>query len=143
MAQQQFYTLQSCDQQATERKAAYAASVVHLGKSSYTPTGSSSKTDLTDNEADYDSYAAFDIAAFLGPVLAPGTGFMILSPQVLFLVGDTDPVVGNTIGYWWLEDSGGVVRMVGVFDTPLPMEMAGQSIPLNIIDLFPTGYVGP
>lgn len=143
MAQLQFYTLQACDEQADERKTAYAGAVVHLGQSSYTPNGSSSKTDLEAAEADYDSYAAETIAAFLGPVLAPGTGFMILSPQVLFEVGNTDPVIGNTIGYWWMEDAAGVVRMVGVFDTPLPMEMAGQSVPLNIIDLFPTGYTGP
>lgn len=143
MPQLQFYTLQSCDKQASERKTALAASVVHLGKSSFVPNGSSSKTELTAAEADYDSYVAATLTAFLGPVLAPGTGFMIISPQILFEVGDTDPVVGNTIGFWWLEDSTGVVRMVGVFDIALPMEMAGQSIPLNLIDLFPTGYTGP
>ncbi len=67
---------------------------------------------------------------------------MILSPLVLFEVGATDPVVGNTIGFFWVEDADGVVRMVGIFDTALPMQMAGQGIPLSLVDLFPTGYGG-
>lgn len=142
MAQQQFYTLQAADKQAAERKAVYAGAVVRLFKSSFIPTGSSTKTEFVAAEANYDSYVAITIAAFLGPVLAPGSGFMILSPQILFLVGDTDPVVTNTIGGFWVEDSAGTVRMVGILDPSLPMEMAGQSVPLNLVDIFPTGYLG-
>ena len=142
MPQQQFYTLEACKAQATERQTEYALSVVHLCKSSYTPTGSSTKTDLTANEADYDSYASITLTAWDGPILAPGTGYMILSPNALFEVGASDPVVGNTIGSFWVEDAGGVVRMVGIFETPLPMQLAGQGIPLSLVDIFPTGYAG-
>jgi len=142
MAQQQFYTLQACQIQASERKTAYVDTVVHLFKSTLVPTSSTTKTELTAAEADYDDYAAITMAAWTGPILAPGSGYMILSPAVLFEVGVTDPVVPNVIGGFWIEDDNGVVRMVGIFADPLPMQLAGQGIPLNFVDLFPTGYTG-
>jgi hypothetical protein len=137
-----FYPLSGCEAQAVERQTAYAASVVHLFKSSLLPTPSTLKADYTTNEANYDAYTAITIAAWDGSVLPPGSGFEILSPLVLFSVGPTDPVVTNDIGGFWLEDAGGIVRLVGKFDPILPMHLAFQAIPLNLLDLFPTGFTG-
>lgn len=142
MANTSFYPLAGCEAQAQERKTALVASVVRLFKSALVPTPSTPKADYVSNEADYDAYAAITIAAWLGPILAPGSGFEILSPLVLFSCGAADQVVPNTIGGFWLEDAAGVVRMTGKFDPFLPMQIAYQAIPLNLLDLFPTGFIG-
>ncbi len=140
MAQQQFYTLQSCAAQAEERQTAYENSVVHLGKSSYTPIGTSTKTQLEAAEADYDNYLPITMAAWMDPILSPGSGYMIASPLVQFEVGAVDPVVTNTIGGWYMLDAAGNLRLAGTFESPIPMQLAGQGIPMNIYDIFPTNF---
>lgn len=142
MPNQSWYPLAATLEQADERKTAYAASEVHLFKSDLVPTPSTLLSEFVTNEADYDTYAPIAIAAFTGPILAPGSGYEILSPAVLFTTGATDPVVTNSIGGFWLEDGAGNIRLVGTFDPALPMQLANQGIPLSIIDLFPTGYTG-
>lgn len=137
-----WYPLAGTLAQAEERQTAYAASVVHLFKSSLVPTPATVLADYEAAEADYDSYAPITLTAWAGPILAPGTGYMILSPGVLFTVGATDPVTPNTVGGFWLEDAAGDLRLVGMFEPTLPMQLAGQGIPLNLLDLFPTGFVG-
>lgn len=136
-----WYSLASCFKQAQERDTVYVNSVVKLYKSSLVPTPATLVAELDAAEADYDDYAPITIAAWAGPILAPGSGYEILSPAILFSTGVTDPVVPNTIGGFWLEDAAGVVRMVGIFDPALPMQIANQGIPLNLLDIFPTGYV--
>lgn len=133
-----FYTLEACHQQAIERQTAYANSVAHLFKVPLVPTTSTTKAELTAAEADFDDYATKTFVAWNAPILAPGSGFEIVSPLVQWTCA-ADQVVGNDIGGGWMEDAGGVVRMVWVYDTPLPMQLAFQGIPLSLIDFFPTG----
>lgn len=139
MASQLFYTLEACLQNATERQTALAASVAHLFKSSLVPTSSSTKAELTAAECDWTGYATKALAAWLGPILAPGSGYEIIMPLVLWDTGAADPAVGNDVGGAWIEDAAGKVRMVAVFDTPMPMQVAHDGIPLSLIDFFPTG----
>jgi len=135
--------LSACQKQATERQTAYISSVVSLFQSSIGPISPSvTKAILEAAEADYDDYAPITITAWEGPILAPGSGYEIIAPLVLFEVGAVDPATPNSIGGFWLEDAAGVVRLVGIFDPALPMQTAGQGIPLNILDLFPTGFTG-
>ena len=142
MPNQVWTPLAGCQVAAAERQTAYAASVIRLFKDSLVPTPSTTKAELEAAEADYDAYASETITAWNNPILAPGSGYEILSPLVLFEVGAVDPVVGNDIGGFWLEDASGDVRMVGTFDPSLPMQFAGQGIPLTILDIFPTGFTG-
>lgn len=142
MANVQFYPLESCLQQADERQAVYAASVLHLFKSTLVVDASTTKADLEAAEADYDAYVAQTLTAWFAPILAPGTGYMIASPLVQFSTGVTDPVVPNTIGGFWFEDAAGHVRGIGTFNPALPMQLANQGIDLNLVDLFPTGFNG-
>lgn len=138
MATQVFYTLQSCKAQATERQTEYANSVLHLFQSSLVPTTSTTKVELTAAEADFDDYVTKTLVAWFAPILAPGSGYMIVSPEVQWTCA-ADQVTGNVIGGAWLEDAGGDVRMVVIFADPVPMELADQGIPLNLADFFPTG----
>ena len=135
----QFTPVEACVQCATERKTVYALSVLNLFKSSFIPNPSSVKADYVAAVADYTTYAEETLTAWLGPILAPGSGAMIESPLVLFDTGATDPATGNVIGGSWLEDAAGKLRMCVIFDTPLPMQLAYQGIPISLVELFPTG----
>lgn len=131
----QFTPLIGCHQDATERRTALAASVVHLFQSSFTPTPSNVLADYTAAEADYTGYAVADIATWYAPILAPGTGFELDAPSVSFQVGSTDPTVGNVIGGCYLVDSAGNLRQTVIFTQPIPMELAyqGMVIPLSLL----------
>lgn len=118
---------------------ALALSVLHLFKSSFVPDPSNILADYTAAEADYDAYAAKTLTAWNEPILAPGSGYMILSPLAQFDVGVTDPAVGNVIGGCYLVDAAGKLRLTVIFTQPIPMEMAGQGIPINLTMFFPTG----
>ena len=134
---QQFYPLEGCAKSAAERRTAYAGGSLRLFQSSFTPTPSSVAADYAAAIADYDGYANQTIAAWNVPILAPGTGYMIGSPIMQFLcTGSGTP---NTIGGCYYLDAAGVVRATVIFTAPVPMQMAGQGIPINLIDLFPTG----
>lgn len=137
MASTVFYTLESCLKQAQERQTVYALSVLHLFQSSIVPTSSSTKAALTSAEADYDDYVTKTLTAWFAPIYAPTSGFMIVSPEVQWTCV-ADQVLSNDIGGCWLEDAAGTVRMVVVFESPVPMAIANQGFPLNLADYFPT-----
>jgi hypothetical protein len=135
----QFIPLAGCLANATQQQTAFAESILHLFQSSFVPTPSNILADYTAAEADYDSYAALTMTAWNTPILSPGSGFLIQSPEVQFSVGATDPTVGNVIGGCYLVDATGALRLTIIFASPIPMELAHQGIPINIIYLFPTG----
>lgn len=135
----QFFPLAGCLQTATEARAALAASVLHLFKSSFVPSPSNVLADYTAAEADFDGYLAATLTTWNAPILAPGSGYMVGSPLVQFAwEHDTDDV-GNSIGGCYLVDSGGHLRMCVIFTESVPMTGPGCGIPLNLIELFPTG----
>jgi hypothetical protein len=142
MSAVQGYSMTGALANSEERQTALAGSVVSLFKSTLTPTPATLKAAFEAAECDFDTYVAKTISAWLGPVLAPGTGYQIVSPLLLWALAGTDPTTPNTVGGWWLEDGAGVVRMFGTFDPFLPMEIAYQSVPLFLYDLFPTGFTG-
>lgn len=135
----QFVPLAGCYANALQQQTAFAASLLHLFQASFIPTPSNVLADYTTAEADYDDYAAIEMTTWFAPILAPGTGYMIQSPEVQFATGSTTPVVPNTIGGCYLVDSTGALRFTIIFTAPVPMEQAHQGIPINIVWFFPTG----
>lgn len=135
----QFVPLSGCYQNALQQQTAFAASEVHLFQSSFVPTPSNILADYTAAEADYDTYVALEMTAWFDPILAPGTGYMIQSPEVQFSTGSTDPTTPNVIGGCYLLDTAGNLRFTVIFTAPVPMELAHQGIPLNFVWFFPTG----
>lgn len=135
----QFIPLSGCLANATEMQAALAESVLHLFQSTFTPTPSNILSDYTAAEATYTGYEAQTMTAWLAPLLAPGTGFMINSPEVQFSTGDTDPETPNTVGGCYLVDSAGALRITVIFTSPIPFQLAYQGLPINLVYLFPTG----
>jgi hypothetical protein len=136
----QFVPLSGCQRDALQMQTALANSVISLFKSSLAPTPSTSKAEYEAMEADYDDYAPITMSTWHDPILAPGSGYMIGSPLVQFEVGDTDPTTPNLIGGCWVEDATGHVRLAVIFTAPVPMQVAGQGIPINLIELFPTNF---
>lgn len=134
----QFQPLAGCQVTADALQTALALSVCHLFKSSFVPTPSDPLANYTAAEADYDAYAPKTMTAWNEPILSPGEGYMIVSPLVQFDVGVTDPVVGNVIGGCYLVDAAGKLRQTIIFTTPIPMQLAGQGIPVTITIQEPT-----
>lgn len=134
----QFIPLAGCLANALQMQTALAESVLHLFQSTFVPTPSNVLADYTTAEATYTGYTAATMTAWLAPLLAPGTGFMINSPEVQFSTGDTDPDVPNLIGGCYLVDAEGALRLTVIFASPAPFELAYQGIPISLVWLFPT-----
>jgi hypothetical protein len=135
----QFIPLAGCLANATQQQTAFALSVLHLFKSTFVPDPSTPLAAYTTAEADYTGYTALVMIAWFPPILSPGSGFMIQSPEVQFTTGAADPTVPNIIGGCYLLDAGGAIRITIIFTAPIPMQLAHQGIPINIVYLFPTG----
>lgn len=118
---------------AGEQQTALALSKCRLFQSDLVPSVSTVKADLTGAEADYDGYTAGGetITAFSNPLLDPAGGASI-EAFVQFEWAHVATDVGNLIGGFWIEDAGGDVRVIGTFPVPVPMQGAGQGIPLLV-----------
>lgn len=136
----QFTTLKGCNKNASERQTIYAASEIMLFKSALIPTPSTTLAEFEAAEADYASYARMVLTAWFAPGLAPGSGWLIGSPLVQFAWAAAGLNVGNVIGGAVLIDAAGDDRIAVIFTEPVPMQGAGNIIPINLVDLFPTGY---
>lgn len=135
----QFLSQEGSQVQATARKAALANSVLHLFKYGFNPSPSTTLTQLLAQECDFDSYAPATIATWDGPVLAPGSGWMIFSPQQVFIWAHVTDDVTNVVGGWFLVDAGGALADVQIFDAPgQPMQGPGQSVIQVCVEVFPT-----
>jgi hypothetical protein len=134
MADITLYTNQGALGNATRQQTFEALAKVRLFKTSLAPlTPTTTKTELVAAEADYTGYPAggIVITAFLDPILATEGGYAIQSPAIQFTTPDptTTP---NLIGGFWLESAAGDVILATQFNTPLPMQVPGQGIPVSI-----------
>ena len=133
----QFTPLVGCLEDATERQTALALSVLHLFKSTFNPDPSNVLADYTAQEADYDGYAAETLTAWNAPLLAPGTGYMISSPQVQFQYVDGVTHTTNTIGGCYLVDASGNLRQTIIFTSPIAFQADNQGTDVVLVILFP------
>jgi len=124
--------------QATTLQGDLALSVIKLFKAGFVPTPANLVADDDAQEADYSTYAPETITAWLNLVAAVGGGYRITAPTEQFDLVST-PAVGNMIGGYWIEDAGGDVVLVTVFDAPVSMTTAGNSIQVNPTVVVPVG----
>jgi hypothetical protein len=134
----QFVSLDGANATALLLQTALAGCKLRLFKSSFTPTPSSTFAEYQAAQADYDTYGQITIAAWNVPILAPGSGYMMLSPLDQFAVGANNPATPNLIGGCYVIDAANVVRQTIIFTSPVPMQLAGQGIPITITIPFPT-----
>jgi len=136
------YTREAATEKATVIKTSLATSKVRFFQSTLSVSQNTTKAELVAAEADFSGYTAggYALAAWLGPVKNQAGGSVITSPTVMVLTEDPDPdpFVGNTIGGFWVEDTSGDVRLVGVFDPTIPMLQIGDGFPwlTQIIEAF-------
>jgi len=135
----QFQPLSGCLASATAMQTTLVNSMLRLFKSSFVPSPSNALADYIAAEADYDNYVPKQIAAWNNPLLAPGSGYQIISPLEQFNVGLVNPVVGNLIGGCFLVDDQNRLRLTVIFTQAVPMQLAGQGIPITLTELFSTG----
>lgn len=140
MATQTFYTMEAALLQAQERRTAYAAGTINLFQSSLVPDPTTLKAAFAAAVATYTTYAAVAVANFNTPILAETSGYLIASPSAQFNTGTTDPATTNIIGGAVYYDAAAKVRMVTIFDPPIPMQVANQGFEFSFVDFFPTGY---
>ena len=124
--------------QATDLQTLLALSVIKLFKAGFIPTPANVVADYDAEEADYSTYAPETITAWLDPVAAIGGGYRITAPTEQFDLATT-PAVGNMIGGYWVEEAGGDVVLVTIFDAPVAMTTAGNSIQVNPTVVVPVG----
>jgi len=94
-------------------------------------TAATTLTELEALEADYTGYAPATIAAWIGPMLAPVTGAMVVTPTLEFGI-DAPYTVTNSIMGWWLQTAGGDLLMIGTPAAPVPMVGAGNIWPFSV-----------
>lgn len=124
--------------QADAKRTALANSVLKLFQWGFTPTADTVVSELDTNEANYTDYVVATITAWLAAAANIGGGWRITAPTSQFLC-PTAQAVGNDIGGWWLEDSMGAVQLIAVYDAPVPMRNAGNSIQVTPTWAFPNG----
>jgi len=115
-------------------KTEVALSKLHLFKADFTPSPLVTLAEMDLHEADYDGYTAGGetVTAFAGPIIDPLNGYAIYSGTKLFsfVAAGPDPIT-NTIGGWYLETAGGVLLAVESFPGSVPMQQAGQGVPVG------------
>lgn len=124
---------------ADAEQTALALSVIKLIQEGFPiPTPDSLVADLDASEATYSTYAPATITAWLDPVAATGGGYRITAPTEQFALA-ADPAVQNAIVGYWIELAAGDPVMVRLFDTPVPMAAAGDSVQVNPTITIPNG----
>lgn len=124
---------------ATEDRTELALSVIKLLQEGFPAiTPASLVADLDAAEATYSTYAPATVTAWLAPVGAVGGGYRITAPAVQFALAATPAVPNAIIGYW-IELAAGDPVMVELFDEPVAMALAGNSVQVGPTIVYPNG----
>lgn len=124
---------------ATAKQGDLALSVVKLIQEGFPViTPASLVADLDAAEATYTTYAPKTITAWLPPVVAVGGGYRITAPAVQFALA-ANPATPNAIVGYWIELAAGDPVMVELFDEPVAMALAGNSVQVGPTVVFPNG----
>lgn len=135
MPDQQLFTQQAATRKATIIQGGLANSKLRLVKNPITINQFTTKETLEANEADFDGYTegGYTLTAWIAPNNDPGGGAVITSPLTNIAFGTpSDPPVGNTLYGWWIEDSTGAVRLVGVWNPERPIQAPGEGFPMIV-----------
>ena len=124
--------------QSTANQARMAACVMHLFKSSFTPTPTSSLSDYLAAECDFDGYAPLTIATWAAPVLA-GAAWATFAPTQTFRWTHVSLDVGNQVGGHFLVTSGGDLMDYSIYDPQIPAQGPGQAVIKTPVEVTPFG----
>lgn len=104
---------------------------LRLFTSSFVPNITNVKADFVAAETTLGGYptGGYDIDSLIGPSTANGGGALLTLPlvNVAYTISP-----GDTIGGGWIEDAGGAVRGVQIFDPPRPLQAIGDGFPMTM-----------
>lgn len=135
MADFQLYTQQAASIKGDDIIAVLAASKFRMFKSGLSLTRFTTKAMMVAAECDFDGYTAggYTLATWTGPITDPNGGVVLTSPLVNPNFNTpSDPIVGNEVGGWWVEDAAGIVRLAGQYDPVRPIQIEGDGFPVVI-----------
>ena len=114
---------------------ALATSKLRLFISTYAPSPTETLAEVVAAEATFSGYTAggYPLATFGAPTNGPIGGASTPSPQidVAYVPPESDPV-SNTLGGWFIVDTGGNLIADGTFNAPIPMTQLGNGFPITI-----------
>lgn len=122
------------DQAATAR-ARLANSKLLLFKSDFIPSFSTTLAEVLAHQADFDGYPAggATLVQWSAPILIPGAGAGISSPEVQFVFNGGGSGQQNLIGGYAVVTADNVLYYVGTFPEPYPFQVPGQGTPLTLL----------
>lgn len=100
-------------------------SKLRLYDGSVIPTAVTTKAQLEAAEVTFTGYptGGYPITAFTGPLFLPGGGAYITANMVVVIFTTGEPA---TVGGWFLEDSTGAVRVIGVYNPQRQLAQVGD-----------------
>lgn len=115
---------------ATARQTYLVNSVIHLFKAeeTFNPQPGTLLAEYTANECDFDGYAAKTLATWPNIVASAGTSFLVFAPTQTWLWEFDTLGTGNMVGGYYIVSAAGDLVDVVVFDDPVPMQGAYQSV---------------
>jgi len=116
-----------------------ANGVLHLFKSSFNPTPTSTLADFLAAECDYDGYAPLTIVAWTSPPILSGVAYTIYSPTQTFLWVFDALGTGNQVGGMFYVLAGGELYRYTRFEPTLPMQGPSQAIVRTPTNVYPAG----
>lgn len=141
-----FYPNSGALANAADQQTALAASKIRLFDETLVPTVATTRTELLAAESAFSGYPAGGkaIAAFNNPLLDPAGGASIESPLVQFEGDAGPPQTPGVVGGFWIEDATAptpVVRVIGTFPAPIPVDGPGTGIPITVKLISSNGQV--
>lgn len=111
------------------------AGIVHLLGASMTLNNFTARTALLANEAAFSGYAAFVLPGVMPAVFAQPDG-SVLCPIPLAIY-TTDGITPGTVYGFWIETVSSQVVVMGIFNTPILMSVAGEGLTLQVNMIVP------
>lgn len=127
---------------AEAAQTANAGGSLHLYTDALDPDGDTTQADYEAAEADFDDYGAITVAAWYDPILAGGQAYIVTMPPQQFAQGGSDPVVSNIIRGAYYLSAGGDILYATRFSQDIPVEVANAGVPVELVDVYATGFVG-
>jgi len=125
------YSNEAALQLATELDTALINCVLNLYKTGLVIGPSTTNVQLNAAVADFGGYAPITVAALLAPYIDPAGGASTNVATRQFKSDGTGPA--NSIAGAWVEDAGGTTRLMMEFTQQVPMDVATDAIPLDVI----------
>lgn len=107
-----------------------------------TPTGATAKAAYEAAQPTFNGYAPIAVAAWYAPILGGAGSYLLTMPAKQFICTPADPITPENVrGFYYLDNAGNLVY-AGRFAADIPIAAANAGVPVQIVDVFSTGFAG-